>query len=298
MQNHDDEGLAAEALQNLLIPSDVSPEPHSPMGDDVWQNEMVTLEAIFDDRFSSKSLLSCSVKLQLETGSEAVANFRRPSRGYPTMVVPILTITSHRIPAYIRLSATKQAIMAARETLLGDSMVFGLVEWLEGNIARVMQDPGSLMELTRPKLTGSAAQHIANNDLPMLKPLRREARNGIKLRRADEELRLAWEARQRLPAQQKMLESRKTLPAWSKQSAIVEAVQNNQCVIISGETGSGKSTQSVQFILDHLLDSLKGSLAKIVCTQPRRISALGLSDRVSAERCSREGQEVGYIIRG
>jgi ATP-dependent RNA helicase DHX57 len=35
-----------------------------------------------------------------------------------------------------------------------------------------------------------------------------------------------------------------------------------------------------------------------VCTQPRRISALGLSDRVSAERCTEEGQEVGYIIRG
>ena len=34
------------------------------------------------------------------------------------------------------------------------------------------------------------------------------------------------------------------------------------------------------------------------CTQPRRISALGLADRVSEERCSAVGQEVGYIIRG
>ena len=34
------------------------------------------------------------------------------------------------------------------------------------------------------------------------------------------------------------------------------------------------------------------------CTQPRRISALGLADRVSDERCSAVGQEVGYIIRG
>jgi ATP-dependent RNA helicase DHX57 len=34
------------------------------------------------------------------------------------------------------------------------------------------------------------------------------------------------------------------------------------------------------------------------CTQPRRISALGLADRVSEERCSPVGQEVGYIIRG
>merc|ERR1711939_1045891 len=68
--------------------------------------------------------------------------------------------------------------------------------------------------------------------------------------------------------------------------------------IISGETGSGKSTQSAQFILDDLYQNSLGDSVKIICTQPRRISALGLADRVSEERCSSVGQEVGYIIRG
>jgi ATP-dependent RNA helicase DHX57 len=79
---------------------------------------------------------------------------------------------------------------------------------------------------------------------------------------------------------------------------IIDTVNNHQVIIISGETGSGKSTQSAQFILDDLYSRALGEAAKIICTQPRRISALSLADRVSEERCSSVGQEVGYIIRG
>jgi len=68
--------------------------------------------------------------------------------------------------------------------------------------------------------------------------------------------------------------------------------------LISGETGSGKSTQSVQFVLDDLIQRKLGAVANIVCTQPRRISALGLADRVSEERNQTVGQEIGYAIRG
>jgi ATP-dependent RNA helicase DHX57 len=66
----------------------------------------------------------------------------------------------------------------------------------------------------------------------------------------------------------------------------------------SGETGSGKSTQSVQFVLDDLIKRKLGAIANIVCTQPRRISAIGLADRVSDERCQEVGREIGYAIRG
>lgn len=74
----------------------------------------------------------------------------------------------------------------------------------------------------------------------------------------------------------------------------------NRCnvTIISGETGSGKSTQSVQFVLDDLIQRQLGAVANIICTQPRRISALGLADRVADERCARVGDEIGYTIRG
>ena len=85
-------------------------------------------------------------------------------------------------------------------------------------------------------------------------------------------------------------------------------------VIVVGETGCGKTTQRKdgvimfgslvvtdqppvpQFLLDHLITSEKGDVANIVVTQPRRVSALGVSARVSAERS--EDGSVGYAIRG
>lgn len=301
-QNHDDEGLAAEYLQQTLIPLSTLPIPDPTTGEDVWKDEMATLEAIFDDRFSVLSSSSCSVKLQLERVLSVSVLFRTPRRGYPTSAVPIISIQSADLPAYIRLSATQQAIVFARDTLMGDSnMIFALVEYLETNIPRITENPGSLLELTSPgpnHATSSAIQPSSTSEAFKAQQQRKALHKKPTTQRSDADLLKAWKTNQETPAQKRMMKSRQSLPAWSKQEAIVNAVQRNQCTIISGETGSGKSTQSVQFVLDHLINSLQGTLAKIVCTQPRRISALGLSDRVSAERCSEEGQEVGYIIRG
>ncbi len=56
----------------------------------------------------------------------------------------------------------------------------------------------------------------------------------------------------------------------------------------------GKSTQIPQFILDH---PIHGPACNMVVTQPRRISAISLADRVAAERCEEVGDKVGFIIR-
>jgi len=59
------------------------------------------------------------------------------------------------------------------------------------------------------------------------------------------------------------------------------------------------SSQVVQFLLDELISKKDDFKTRIICTQPRRISAIGLGERVSDERCSTLGEdEVGYIIRG
>ena len=57
-----------------------------------------------------------------------------------------------------------------------------------------------------------------------------------------------------------------------------------QVVVLSGETGCGKTTQVPQFVLDGLIDQGQGGRCNIVCTQPRRISAVGVADRVASER--------------
>jgi ATP-dependent RNA helicase DHX29 len=94
---------------------------------------------------------------------------------------------------------------------------------------------------------------------------------------------------------------RMQLPMWGFKSHVIDAVAKHQVVIICGETGCGKSTQTPSFILEHCLS--EGKHCKIYCTEPRRISALSLARRVSEELGENRGDIgttrslVGYAIR-
>lgn len=94
-----------------------------------------------------------------------------------------------------------------------------------------------------------------------------------------------------------MLEFRKKLPAYNRREEILDLLKHNQVILISGETGCGKTTQVAQFVLDSELLKKNGSITKIVCTQPRRISAISVAERVAAERGESLGNSVGYQIR-
>lgn len=67
--------------------------------------------------------------------------------------------------------------------------------------------------------------------------------------------------------------------------------------MVSGETGCGKTTQLPQFVLEEEIEAGRGSECNIICTQPRRISAMSVAARVAAERGDALGQSVGYQIR-
>ena len=97
-----------------------------------------------------------------------------------------------------------------------------------------------------------------------------------------------------------MLSFRKTLPSYKKRIELIELIKSNQVVVISGETGCGKTTQVPQFVLDHALDQGLEPKPKIICTQPRRISAVSVAERVAderGERCGEANSSVGYQIR-
>lgn len=94
---------------------------------------------------------------------------------------------------------------------------------------------------------------------------------------------------------QKMRERRKKLPAHSAKEEILSAVHANQVVVISGATGSGKTTQVPQFLVEDAAE--KGEKISIVCTQPRQIAAISVAERVAEERCKAVGDCVGYQVK-
>lgn len=77
-------------------------------------------------------------------------------------------------------------------------------------------------------------------------------------------------------------------------------VQKNQIIILAGDTGCGKTTQIPQLILDREITNQNYG-TKIVCTQPRRIAAISVANRVAEERNERCNSNrtfsVGYHVK-
>lgn len=94
-----------------------------------------------------------------------------------------------------------------------------------------------------------------------------------------------------------MLAFREKLPAFNVKSEFIKAMTENQVLVVSGETGCGKTTQLPQFILEEEISKLRGADCRIICTQPRRISAISVAARISSERGENLGETVGYQIR-
>ncbi|KAJ5610985.1 hypothetical protein N7510_007704 [Penicillium lagena] len=291
-----DELAAAEFLQGTLVHGlqfSSSPDGNT----EAWAEEQSTLEAIFGERYTRTSAKVCEIQSEAPNIPENTSfRFQEPSAHYPS-TAPVISILAKGIPAYIRLSAIRRAVQYAEENFTGEPMIFNILDWLEVNLPEIMENPGRLREIsavTASPATGGQTSEVS------VRPSRRQ-RKGIDWKPGSPQslaMREAWEAKQASAAQKEMSRKRQSLPAWNTQDAILEAVNTHQVTIISGETGSGKSTQSVQFVLDDMIQRGLGGAANIICTQPRRISALGLADRVSDERCSSVGDEVGYVIRG
>ncbi|KAH6570469.1 hypothetical protein BASA60_007677 [Batrachochytrium salamandrivorans] len=86
---------------------------------------------------------------------------------------------------------------------------------------------------------------------------------------------------------------RASLPIFQYRADLVSAIREFQFLIVVGDTGSGKTTQLPQYVLEDLADTLPN----IVVTQPRRIAAISAATRVSEEHGTTLGGLAGYIVR-
>ena len=88
-------------------------------------------------------------------------------------------------------------------------------------------------------------------------------------------------------------QQRESLPIFEYKNDLKNAISKNKITIIIGETGSGKTTQITQYLVEWGF----ATFGKIGCTQPRRVAAMSVANRVSLEFGCNVGEEVGYLIR-
>ncbi|CAG9462550.1 unnamed protein product [Pedinophyceae sp. YPF-701] len=88
-------------------------------------------------------------------------------------------------------------------------------------------------------------------------------------------------------------EQRESLPIFKLKQQLIQAVNDNQVLVVIGETGSGKTTQMTQY----LAEAGYTAYGRIGCTQPRRVAAMSIAKRVAEEFGCRLGEEVGFAVR-
>jgi ATP-dependent RNA helicase DHX29 len=129
----------------------------------------------------------------------------------------------------------------------------------------------------------------SNDGAPLRVSMRRSA--------IGKKMRYDFLRRQASPLYQIMKESRDKLPMTSYREKVLDMVHNNPVTILCAETGAGKTTQCPQYLLEQALLDGWGDTVQILCTQPRRVAATSVAERVSEEMCDPLGKMVGYQIR-
>ncbi|KFH47355.1 putative ATP-dependent RNA helicase-like protein [Hapsidospora chrysogenum ATCC 11550] len=298
-----DEGEAAHALQSLLLASSSDYEASDGDADfldmgspeEQWQEEIASLEAMYGENFQREGDKVIQIRLEgIKNGRQDVET-RLQVRMAPTYPKNLILAIVANLPSYIKLSVIRKALAYMNDQLQDEPMkIFLMVDWIQQNMNGIIENPGKLVDISAVSSAVAEAKPAA-----AVSRGRRTQAVARPIRWVEDLLsKEKWIERQESPAQEKMLAQRQKLPAWQVRDEIVRTVRENHVTIISGETGSGKSTQSMQFLLDDLYSRGLGDCANMIVTQPRRISALGLADRVAEERCGRVGDEVGYTIRG
>ncbi len=163
-------------------------------------------------------------------------------------------------------------------------------------------------DLRQQEAQDKAAEQASQVDLnaqwqdPMMAPDQRKFASDLRSAQADKTQNVAPEWKRVTQSKDQSLgkrselsidQQRKGLPMYKFRKQLLDAVNENQLMIVVGETGSGKTTQLTQY----LAESGFAEHGMIGCTQPRRVAAMSVAKRVAEEVGCKLGKEVGYTIR-
>ncbi|KAG0672362.1 hypothetical protein C6P45_003046 [Maudiozyma exigua] len=296
-----DEATAASILTQNFAPNVTFTESYEISDEEstqLWVDETEGLKSVYEERCEIINPNTCFMITLNEKLKLKMKIYKSPE--YPYVLPGIVVSTfdkKYRLPNYIKKNILIQLLNYIQHShMLGDMIIYNIMEWLDENIEKIINNPGAL-------LTEEDIQRSSHTNLRELASPSDSKKNSLKTRRSNNlspeiihNLKEEFEERTKTKEYKLMQDVRSALPAWTKKEKIVKLINDHDVVLVTGETGSGKSTQVVQFLLDEIIRKEKSTT--LLCTQPRRISAIGLAERVSDERCTDCGDEVGYIIRG
>ncbi|KAG0493771.1 hypothetical protein HPP92_004765 [Vanilla planifolia] len=213
-----------------------------------------------------------------------------------TLVFSKVQLPDYRADLDERHGATQKEIVMSRETekrvetLLASSIgTWTSVDSASTSIETRLHDPLSISNKTK--------QEYLHDTIDPNLELVQERQSEFAKEKFSTELRDLQIAKKATPSAKAMQSFRETLPAYKLKDDFLKSVNRNQVLVVSGETGCGKTTQLPQFILEEEITNLRGADCNIICTQPRRISAISVAARIASERGENLGEIVGYQIR-
>lgn len=220
----------------------------------------------------------------VESGTSSAAKLTPPQKRAATRAL-FSTVAAHR-----QASGATDAAISGEEAVAAH-VVFEAASFL------INSSPADVME------AAARCQIAGHRDAAEVKPVEKAGASSATGSSKAESAK--WQHRVPLPRTAKpaastprmraMAEKRKSLPAFNSREEILKLLQKNQVVVVSGATGSGKTTQVPQYILEKATND--GKPVSIVCTQPRRIAAVSVAERVASERGEKAGESVGFQVK-
>lgn len=179
------------------------------------------------------------------------------------------------VEEFQRLKPLLEADAVAFESSVANSLIPLENEPLEA-VEEEVELEESLRMIQEPS-QNKAFDDGSNDPIDALTGLKRRLPNSFELQKRNMYL---------MERAQQMLEEKSApvLPITAKREDILKVIQDNRVVVLSGDTGCGKSTQMPQFILDSWALDGRGAECNIIVTQPRRLAALSLAQTVAKQR--------------
>lgn len=193
-------------------------------------------------------------------------------------------ITSHRLSSSVDQSLT------SAEDAVGTHVIHEAISFLQNATPEDV-----LKAASECQITGETSKPASKNDTASKPGASGKKPNGRENREHRVALPRAAKRATPTPQLRAITEKRKSLPAFQSRAEILNLLRQHQVIVVSGATGSGKTTQIPQFILEDAVDSK--TPISIVCTQPRRIAALSVAERVAKERGEKAGESVGFQVK-